>query len=349
MTANNLGMVQALRAVAAISVTLVHFNWLYLHLIGTPDATEFLYPLAAGVDVFFVISGFIMVYSSEKLFGEPGAPRIFLARRIARIVPIYWVTTAVDVWIENKTFDLQYVLKSFFFIPYAQPSGQIVPVFGVGWTLNFEMFFYVLFALAIMFRRDRAVMIVSVLLLGFVALGQFMAPLPVPLAYWSDPIVVEFIFGMGLALAYRRGYRVPASICLCVGLIALGVMLQFAAGPVPSGSRWLIWGVPAALITGSVVLARGSFRVPIAVMALGNASYSIYLTHTLMAGTILITWSYGLNRRPPLLVLAAGIAMVLVLSVAIYYLFERPVTQALQRLLGAAGPEKSTARPAPQV
>ena len=141
MTANNLGMVQALRAAAAIAVTLVHFNWLYLAIIGKFGDREFLYPLAAGVDVFFVISGFIMVYSSEKLFGEPGAPRIFLARRIARIVPIYWVTTAVDVWIENKAFDLQYVLKSFFFIPYAQPSGQIVPVFGVGWTLNFEMFF----------------------------------------------------------------------------------------------------------------------------------------------------------------------------------------------------------------
>jgi peptidoglycan/LPS O-acetylase OafA/YrhL len=100
----------------------------------------------AGVDVFFVISGFIMVYSSARLFGQPGAPGTFFARRLIRIVPLYWATSAVlliEILLRYGNLDAagtstMAAVASFFFIPWAQPDGSISPLHAVGWTLNFE-------------------------------------------------------------------------------------------------------------------------------------------------------------------------------------------------------------------
>ena len=116
---------------------------------GHADDPIPLYSLASGVDLFFVISGFIMVYSSEDLFGARGAWRTFLTRRLVRIVPLYWLTTAITIPLMSLTVDWQSLLGSYFFIPYRAPSNAIVPLHGVGWTLNLEMFFYVIFAAAI--------------------------------------------------------------------------------------------------------------------------------------------------------------------------------------------------------
>jgi exopolysaccharide production protein ExoZ len=124
--------IQILRAAAALGVLLDHAGrWL--------DVAPIVDIGAAGVDLFFVISGFIMVYTSERLFGQTGAPQRFLARRIIRIVPLYWTLTAFAALV---LFGFgPNTLGSYLFIPTHRG-----PILTVGWTLNYEMMFYSLFA-----------------------------------------------------------------------------------------------------------------------------------------------------------------------------------------------------------
>ena len=124
--------VQVLRAFAALSVCAVHFNAVSLMLAGRGNGRLVLYPMAGGVDLFFVISGFIMVYASEDLFGTADGPEIFLGRRLARIVPLYWVMSAIGIYAESTPFNLQSLIESYFFFPYIAPSGGIDPLYGVG-------------------------------------------------------------------------------------------------------------------------------------------------------------------------------------------------------------------------
>jgi exopolysaccharide production protein ExoZ len=98
MERDSLLSIQILRAVAALAVCGVHFDQMTLMLAGHSNDPIPLYPLAAGVDLFFVISGFVMVYSSEPLFGRSGSPKEFLVRRLARIVPLYWLTMTIGIW-----------------------------------------------------------------------------------------------------------------------------------------------------------------------------------------------------------------------------------------------------------
>ncbi len=307
MTPNNLVSLQALRAGAAISVSLVHLNLISVMLQGGSNERATLYPLASGVDLFFVISGFIMVYSSGQLFGKSDSLYIFFMRRIARVVPIYWLTMSIDLFLERKPLSLTNLFGSYFFVPFMESDGSIVPLYGVGWTLNFEMFFYCVFSIMIMFRRSIAILGVSTVLFSMMVLENLLQTPPIPVIFWSDPIVFEFIFGMLLAVIYRRGIRLPLPICLA--MIVAGVCAVWWPSPSmpplgwwvsPSGSRFLFWGIPATMVVAGAILQRRSlpFAVPRPIEILGNASYSVYLVHILVFNSILILWPYGLNTFP---------------------------------------------------
>src|SRR5215467_2504234 len=151
--------IQFLRALAAAAVVAFHVRFDFVNNVSPPGFLPAAFNLgAAGVDLFFVISGFVMVYSSESLFGRPNAPATFLLRRIVRIVPLYWLMTSVMLaYVLARGFgpsdaSPQLALASYFFIPYRRPSGAMDPLYGIGWTLNYEMFFYVVFAVAMAAR-----------------------------------------------------------------------------------------------------------------------------------------------------------------------------------------------------
>ena len=157
--------IQILRAVAALGVLVHHTAHEVAAKTGvTVPFREFVVG-AGGVDLFFVISGFVMVYASERLFAQPGASRVFFLRRLARIVPLYWAVTAIlvgYVYVAHRIFPPPFittegVIASFLFIPWPLPNGVMAPVHALGWTLNYEMFFYAVFALAIMLPRRSAV------------------------------------------------------------------------------------------------------------------------------------------------------------------------------------------------
>jgi peptidoglycan/LPS O-acetylase OafA/YrhL len=327
----------------------VHFDATRLYLSGHGNDAIPLLPLASGVDLFFVISGFVMVYSSENLFGKPWAAKEFLARRVARVVPLYWVTMALWIWLQQEPFDAVTLLKSYFFIPYVRPSGNVLPLYGIGWTLNFEMFFYVLFAAAIMLCRNTAVAIVCATLLAAVLLGGTFHPTITALAFWTDPIVLEFAFGMVLAVLYRRGLRIPAWLgaLFCV---AGAIAIWHASPSMPSGDRWLTCGVPAAMIFFGLVF-QPPLRLSIRwLSALGDASYSIYLLHGLVISCLNWLWPIGLNRWFAVQdVIIGGFLFMIAAALLSYRFFEMPVSRWLRRTLASRAPQIVRAGAVPQV
>ncbi|MGB8184237.1 MAG: acyltransferase, partial [Pseudolabrys sp.] len=220
---------QVLRAVAAVAVVFSHFQFDMARYVTQSTGLPNLMIGNAGVDLFFVISGFVIVYASEHLFAQPAGQWTFLQHRLIRIVPLYWIVTIVYIAIAfaapvfEKAYSVVTILGSFFFIPVPRLDGIVEPIVGQGWTLNYEMLFYVVFAVAVAAPRRLAVAATAFFLIGLVFIGRFVDGLPTAVAFWADPIIIEFIFGMGIALAYREGVRLPrlAAVALIVAGFAL--------------------------------------------------------------------------------------------------------------------------------
>jgi exopolysaccharide production protein ExoZ len=354
--------IQILRAIAAISVSIGHaqaFIGIPMERQGQAFGWSFLLPWGAGVDLFFVISGFIMVYSSEKLFAAPGGAKMFAWRRLSRIVPLYWCATALFIAkmaVQHKALpDRASIATSLFFIPWdTQGTGVPRPVYELGWTLNYEMFFYAVFALCIGLRREVAVALIALSLSAFTILGALFPPHNSQFFFWTQPIVLEFVFGMGIALLVRNGFTLPPSIRYA--LIALGAAAFFHdfLGSAAQPRIWLTpndflrvagWGIPAAMIVAGCVL-KTSNRLGDNVFLhsgklFGDASYALYLCHPIVMSAFAMAWyAIGLNTRlPPYIGVGASVVLAIVASIFVYRCFEFPFTRFLQRQV-RAGAEK---------
>jgi len=279
--------VQALRAVAAGLVVVHHSismwgNWL-MHRPGGPRWTNG----AAGVDVFFVISGFVMAISLPGLAGKRNKAGVFLWRRFTRIVPLYWAAltlrvvqlTARPTTALNSILTPWRVAASYLFIPARNGNGEMFPVVTVGWTLNYEVFFYLLFATALVLNISPLAFLTPCL----TALALVGAVRP---AAWPDftalasTLVIEFLFGVILAHVATRG-KVPGKaaggVLLFGGFAALLLMPEAHA---PWG--FLAWGLPAAAVVTGAVALEGEWggRLPGWLLEAGDASYALYISHT---------------------------------------------------------------------
>lgn len=290
-----LDTLQLMRAVAATMVVALHAhaNWNFSLF---PLPTE---KLGAGVDLFFVISGFVIVYASQSYFTKSGGRSAFLLRRLIRIVPLYWfaltlrlVALAAAAILGIKSFpSLESILTSYFFIPYdsmGYGDRYPFPILDLGWTLNYEMFFYAIFALFIVLPMERAVLYVAAALVSGVLVGLFFN-VALPFSFWLQPIVLEFVGGMFLAVAYLRGVSLNPVIGAAVGLCGLAVwslidlrifesygnpgFYSFPRLSVLGGGAFLL--MAAATLTREIGLPR--FARPIS--ALGDSSYALYLLH----------------------------------------------------------------------
>lgn len=346
-------LLQVLRAVAALSVAMLHAQHDAATLAeraGGAFAPIAAFPWEAGVDVFFVISGFIMVHASAPLFATPGGGRTFLARRIARIVPIYWAVTtlylaialAVPEFLNREFLGGPYVVASYLFIPATRPDGLVQPLYGLGWTLNYEMFFYALFALALGRSRRAAVLGLAAVLAALVAIGRALGPLPEPLRFWTDPIILEFVYGMGLGLIHAEGVRlgpVPRAL-LSIAALAMLVAVATRHGELATAFRALAYGIPAAMLVAALAFGRGDGaggRLARAGTAVGDASYALYLIHpfVIRAGREIV-WRAGLaGLIGPWTFVLLSLSGAVLASVAVYRLFERPATAWLRARLRA--------------
>lgn len=336
--------IQILRAIAALAVTYEHIaGYEFARQYGLPDALPPFKFGRAGVDLFFVISGFVMVYASERYFGRTKAPQEFFLRRLARIVPLYWLTTSIILVyllvqyrdLANAQFSWVSVIASYLFIPYPQLNGLMAPVHGVGWTLNYEMFFYTCFCVALLFSRRTGVLVLAAFLFAFAGLNQ-LTSLPNPLGYWADPIILEFVFGMLIATLLLSGFRIPhvwAGALVVIAFLALLGLDYLTESP-----RLLALGVPSAFIVGSLVLADSSAKPsslwqPLSF--LGDASYSLYLVHPLAITLPRRLFPHLVNpASSPWLYAALLLATALAAAIVVHLLFEKPVTRILQKRIG---------------
>lgn len=349
--------IQILRGLAALAIVVLHafHDAEFLALARGWSFTAPDWPLGAGVDLFFVISGFVMVVASQKLFAQPGAPYKFLGRRLARIVPIYWAATSLFLIIllarpevlNSPLPDMGEILRSYLFIPYLKAGdGLIQPVYKLGWTLNYEMMFYVVFALAIVLPARLAVAAVTVFFAGLVGLGLALKPSPGALSFWTSPMILEFVAGMWLGLARLSEFRLPR--LAGPALVLLGLLLIAAGGSTATDlDRLINWGLPAALIVAGASLGPGEERpeshsLPVRALAsLGDASYALYLCHPFAIRLFRLVWDksgiaaiFGAGTAGAWAYIVVATLAALGAAFLIYRLFEKPVTKAVQVRLG---------------
>jgi len=310
--------IQYLRAFAALAVVVFH----------AAERTGGHFAIgAAGVDVFFVISGFIMWVISDR---RPVTPQRFLLDRLKRIAPSYWLVTGIMVagaiagLFPNLQLSAGHLLGSLFFIPVRSPStGEIWPVLVQGWTLNFEMFFYVLFAGALFLPRQWRLIFLTVVFGLFFTAGLIWDPESAALATYTRPIILEFLGGVFIAELWLRRKVAGTSLGLaCVGAALCGFATIYLMGA--EFDEFICGPLAMALVFGMVSLETGGSigRVPV-LTYLGDASYSIYLWHTLTISVAVKAAAFlGLDGG---LTLLGAIAGGTITGVAAYELVEKPL------------------------
>jgi exopolysaccharide production protein ExoZ len=324
---------QLLRLLAAFAILFSHAADRFL----ADESLLWRVPWVAGVDLFFVISGFVMGLLARDKWGSPGEARRFLLRRAIRIVPAYWFLTlllAATALVAGGQIDGSRptpggLAASFLFLPWPRPSdGQIVPLLAQGWTLNYEAFFYLAVGLALLSRRGPW------LLAGGFLLLCLAGPLW-PADWWaghfySDLLILLFLAGMGLAWLHGRGVRVGGLGACLLGVSAAAWLLLVAPAAASLG-RAAAFGPAAVLaVAGAALLPQSEAGAFKRLLILGgDASYALYLSHPFVIGAaVRLLPAVGLQgwaALVPTLLLALGT------SIAFHLMVERPVTLALRR------------------
>ncbi len=281
--------IQFCRGVAAVLVVLYHAGRMlalpqYIGHIALGGLFNF---GNAGVDFFFVLSGFIIFFVHERDIGRPESLAAYAWSRVTRIYPIYWLVTAlvlVSIAMRSgiRELDPVYLISSLLLLPHPQE-----PVLGVGWTLVHEMMFYVVFAVAILSRRFGLLVALAWLALSTTpALFNFGDSV---IGVIASPYHLQFALGVATAYAVRHRPEMAPSIVLCIGFAGfLGLAWAADAAPdfyVSIACRCLLGASCAAIIYGVARLELdGRLKIGRAAAFLGSASYSIYLIHTVVIG-----------------------------------------------------------------
>lgn len=298
----------------------------------------------AGTSAFFVLSGLIMVRQSASLFGAKGGPALFLYRRLTRIVPMYWIATLFFVYLfglGKKPHFWPQLLCSLFFIPNFLGLGDVLsPLLQPGWTLNFEMAFYLIFAVALFLPRRRGLVAIGLVLFGLVAFGRanlipiHHAPSDI-LAFYTKTDMSYFGYGVVIGLFEREfaplpTIRWPFSPAFLL-LIPPALLVAF---PTTLGAynlwEFLAWYAMLVVLLCSTSAAKPAGLIRKALVLLGDASYSTYLFHLAVTGWVASLFQNIVVRHPdhPYLYLAPVAVAVLtanLLGLLIHLTVERRI------------------------
>ena len=330
--------VQYLRAVAALMVVYYHITQ------QIPAYTPFLEfhqfldsrSLGAGVHIFFVISGFIMLVTTERI-----GPADFIARRLIRIVPLYWLLTAALLgfsslhYFQHTPVTAELVWKSLLFVPYLAASGRVEPLLNPGWTLNVEMVFYGVFALALLISRRYRMILVS-----FVFIAAVLAGLADPdrasspfFFLMSRAWMLEFCTGMLIGYFYLQ--RKPHLSKWTIGVLVVGGFGLLLSSLLVSTEDPIPYVLPATFIMIGVVAYEQRFGVALRrfPMLLGDASYSIYLSHIFALGFMGVIWRRAgiITADTPhaIMFAIAAFATTIGFALLVYWLIEKPLLDFL--------------------
>jgi len=359
--------VQGLRGLAALAVVIYHGDLSAIE--GHLGPTLSFQGGESGVDLFFAISGCVMVASTAKFWGDLTAWRVFLLRRLIRVAPLYWIFTLLKIgsilffsgFIRHSVLTWPLVIGSFLFIPVWDPGHDgICPILPLGWTLCYEMFFYLLFALSLGLSK-RPVHLLLPLLLFLVGVSFFRTP------GWStptillDPILLEFVFGMVIALAVQAGRLLPAAPALILAaamllvLIAspylhLFALLASLCGTGNAGDfRPLVYGVPSALLLYAALSLENPARRWLAGLPLliGDASYSIYLSHSFVIPPLGVAWekSHWTGSASAYSLIATSLVVSTLVGIGVHWFIENPLLHYLNKTVHQPDPVGIGTRP----
>lgn len=336
--------IQILRFLAAAAVVAFHVWGVAPDHIDVPADTPSLglWHFGHGVDLFFVISGFIIYYATQvsAARGKPLTPSAFLRRRVERIVPLYAFTilamTALAALLPAifgtpGWYSLSHVLKSLAFVSFT--DGQM-PVVFVGWSLEYEMYFYLVLAALMMLTRDawRAVVLAfcGLAMIGKIpgvadALGQY--------TFFTDPLILEFIFGVIAGILFVNGLNGDTGTRAMLLAAVCATFVLLVADP---ANRALVYGLPSvALVTAAAWISRlraKPSKLERACERLGDASFSIYL----IQAPLVVFAAQGVAALyqdiHPLMLVALASMLVIAAGLFLNITVERPLLALCRRI-----------------
>jgi exopolysaccharide production protein ExoZ len=336
---NEIVGIQAMRFIAATAVLVDHFVSHFcesgrLPMTWLPVVETLGY---VGVCLFFAISGFVMMLTNRGKFASLGNSADFFIRRLIRIWPMYCIATLTIFTIKfgkDSFYTLDNLVRSLFFIPYISDGGLYRPILGKGWTLNYEMFFYVIFAACLIFKKRTGLLMSSAMLI-MLALYEGAVNGEV-VAFYANRIVLFFAVGMLLATLVKDT-RIPwphqPNAGVAIGISCTIFSLVFLVYQLPIH---LSVQIAAALVLIFFCLYFVCFsdtrlrnpRLKHVVLLCGDSSYVLYLFH----GFVFVALSPIINRlhfiHPFAILLAAGFLAVLA-CIAIHLLLEKPTNKLL--------------------
>jgi exopolysaccharide production protein ExoZ len=337
---------QATRAVAANLVVLTHLSFVEAKFTGGGVLPAFTWYGNAGVDVFFVLSGFIMVAAAGRKVG----PLQFLWRRAIRIYPTYWMVSLVvlvamlvaPTMVNASIKEPISIWRSFLLVP-----GRTLPLLMVGWTLIHEAYFYVVFATFLALRIPVVAGLIGwgLLLLGVVAaVPNQVATSPILLVA-TNPLTAEFMMGAVVGVVWLNR-RMPGSVVLgAIGaasfifaIVYLAPTLSISKSPHFDTWRVLLFGIPSALVLYALAAAEHrnpAPQPPKLLVAMGDWSYATYLTHLLVIvaiGRALAILAPTGGRAASLVFTVTGFVAANLVGAGVHVLFERPVLHWLHQL-----------------
>ncbi|MBE1160724.1 acyltransferase family protein [Dyella acidiphila] len=360
---HKLAWLQALRGIAAGMVVLVHSRSALLDAGAGKLLADRLLPLAMGVDLFFIISGFLMVLTTRDCDGSAAYARQFAAKRIARIWPLFAVVSVLAVAVEHgfrgylDAAVLQPYLEGLLFMPHDPAASGIYfrMAVGVAWTLCFECYFYLVFALGMLFGRWRYAAMAAWFGVTLVAVpwlrGHYSLDVATrPLVAWSryanlavNPIVWDFIAGMLAAWLYQSDIKIrkPASIYIGVAVLLIALLLAWHRLGMLNFFGPRGWGAPLAILFAGIALRAklGSMQVPAWLVWLGNISYSLYLMHVYVFELVQDAVSAVplQHRTAAILLLAIRPLAAVMCAWAVFRYIEAPLSAQTRRLLHIVG------------
>ena len=318
--------IQFLRAIAILLV-------LYIHALdmGASTAPSFQWSLfhlpyfgSVGVDIFFVISGFIITWSAGRYLGSRDAMQ-FLLNRFLRLIPVYWIATLLFLAIQLHHFltrdssflvSPHFIINTIFLLPFLDSKTYVLPLLQQAWTLSFEWLFYLLFFLSILLSIRRKEIFVGTTILAAVIMGRIVQLTDARLIFLGNPILLEFLLGVALCRCYTyiKVSRPVAAAMLITAILIYGYEIVKGFGDIYvndytlngqlSMTRFFVWGIPSALLVGGLLFLEKNASIGFIwnnrmMSFIGDASYSIYLTHVSiygLCGAVFTRTGYFLNH-----------------------------------------------------
>jgi exopolysaccharide production protein ExoZ len=333
----NLQSIQIMRGVASLLVLLNHISVKgFQYGNGALKGFEV---GGAGVDLFFIISGYIMCISTwnqQLNFAQ------FIIRRIKRIIPLYWLVTSIALIVFlynskliNSSGGETSILASYTLFPNGKKYLN-----ANGWTLSYEFFFYIIFGFFINKGTYKALQASTAILLVLITIGlcfTYNTPL---LNFTTNSLLIEFVFGMGCFYFInkqnvRLNYKYAIGLIIS-GLLIFSLLITFEK-PDYVGWKGILWGIPVILLFIGLMfledfIKRSTSLVKVLFLEIGNSSYSLYLIHPFtLSGTAICLKHVGLASNPyffTMFLLAVSVAI----GHLVYLYVERFLTNLMSRI-----------------